>query len=227
MKKAIKIDEFLAFIKQLEGKRIKTISLKSYFTLELVDTDNQEIRFIMSTGNPNRMSRSDIKAFISFINENYNNNEEDRYNTTNFKDSFNQSYFLALLKLYDKFNYKIEQELKIEEYKKHAEGKLCYVPVTRYERNKNARNECLEYYGYNCCVCGVNFEKMYGEIGKKYIHVHHLKELSLIGTEYIIDPIKDLRPVCPNCHSMLHKTIPAMTIKDLQQLLNFNYSKRV
>lgn len=68
---------------------------------------------------------------------------------------------------------------------------------------------------------------MYGKIGKKFIHVHHLKELSLIGTKYRIDPIKDLRPVCPNCHAMLHKTIPAMAVEDLQQLLNFNYFKRV
>lgn len=45
------------------------------------------------------------------------------------------------------------------------------------------------------------FTDMYGDIGKDFIHVHHL----LIGEEYVVDHIKDLRPVCPNCHAMLDK----------------------
>lgn len=218
MEKNIEIGRFLAFIKLFEGKQIFTLSSKSHFTLDLVDTDKKEIRFIMSTGKSNRMNRSDIESLLYTINE--NPHKEERYKTTQFKKGFNQSYFLALLKLYDK-NEK-GQKLKINEYKKFAEGKSKYVPVTIYERSKYARKECLKYYGYNCYVCDMNFENMYGEIGRKFIHVHHLIELSLIGKEYIVDPIKDLRPVCPNCHSMLHKTIPAMAVEDLQQLLNLN-----
>ena len=42
-------------------------------------------------------------------------------------------------------------------------------------------------------------------IGTGYIHVHNLKPLSEIKEEYKVDPINDLRPVCPNCHSMIHK----------------------
>lgn len=56
-----------------------------------------------------------------------------------------------------------------------------------------------------CCVCGFNFEKIYGEIGVGYIEVHHLKPLNEINEKYQVDPVKDLRPVCPNCHAMLHK----------------------
>lgn len=104
MKKNIKIDEFLASIKLFEGKRIDTLSLKSHFTLDLVDTDEQEIRFIMSTGKSNRMNSSDIESLINTINK--NPHKEERYKTTQFKKGFNQSYFLALLKLYD--NNKIE-----------------------------------------------------------------------------------------------------------------------
>jgi 5-methylcytosine-specific restriction protein A len=57
---------------------------------------------------------------------------------------------------------------------------------------------------------------MYGEIGKNFIHVHHVKPLSEIDEQYKINPIKDLRPVCPNCHAMLHKRKPAYSIEEIQ-----------
>lgn len=96
-----------------------------------------------------------------------------------------------------------------------SEGKVNQIIQTRYERNPFARKACLVHYGYSCTVCSFNFEEQYGEIGKKYIHVHHLNQISNIGKAYEIDPIKDLRPVCPNCHSMLHRKNPALTIEVL------------
>ena len=52
------------------------------------------------------------------------------------------------------------------------------------------------------------------------IHVHHLRELASLGEEYEVDPIKDLRPVCPNCHAILHTSSPAMTITQLRKILS-------
>lgn len=100
------------------------------------------------------------------------------------------------------------------------EGSLKKVTVNAYERNRLARNLCIEHYGVSCSVCNFNFEEVFGEIGKVFIHVHHLKLLSEIGEEYVIDPIEDLRPVCPNCHSMIHKRKPPFAIDELQALLN-------
>lgn len=100
------------------------------------------------------------------------------------------------------------------------EGAKTQVIVNSYERNVKARQKCLNHYGYDCAVCGLNFEKIYGIIGKGFIHVHHLKALNEIGKTYTVDPIKDLRPVCPNCHSMLHqKTEPCFTIEELKEIL--------
>ncbi|MHB0756855.1 HNH endonuclease [Polaribacter sp. M15] len=99
------------------------------------------------------------------------------------------------------------------------EGKSKTIIVNAYERNTKARNACLEFYGLDCQVCEMNFEKKYGVIGKDFIHVHHIKEISTIKKEYEIDPIKDLIPVCPNCHSMLHKKNPAYTITELKKLI--------
>ncbi|MFM6356828.1 MAG: HNH endonuclease, partial [Planktothrix sp.] len=79
--------------------------------------------------------------------------------------------------------------------------------------------KCIEYYGTNCYVCGFDFENVFGEIGKDFIHVHHLIPLSEINQEYEVDPIKDLRPVCPNCHAMIHRKNPPFTIEEIKNLL--------
>lgn len=95
----------------------------------------------------------------------------------------------------------------------YIEGSETEIKLTRYERDDNARKKCLEYYGYTCRICGFNFEQTYGEMGKGYIHVHHIIPISEIGHEYVIDPINDLIPVCPNCHAMLHRAIGGEVVK--------------
>ena len=99
------------------------------------------------------------------------------------------------------------------------EGAKRTITVNSYERNPEARKKCIDYYGHQCLVCGFDFEKVYGEVGKEFIHVHHLKEIASIGETYQINPVTDLRPVCPNCHAMLHRKNPAYTIEELQNLI--------
>lgn len=101
----------------------------------------------------------------------------------------------------------------------HLEGKVRQVLVNVYERKPAARAACIAHHGTTCSVCGFDFGKTYGEIGEGFIHVHHLKEISSIGKEYEIDPIEDLRPVCPNCHAMLHRRITALSIEELKARL--------
>lgn len=99
------------------------------------------------------------------------------------------------------------------------EGGKYQVTVNAYERNRDARTECIEQYGTRCVVCGLSFGEAYGEIADGYIHVHHLRPLSEIGAEYRVDPVKDLRPVCPNCHAVLHLRKPAFSIEEVMELL--------
>jgi len=75
----------------------------------------------------------------------------------------------------------------------------------KYERDSEARKACIKHYDCKCVVCGIDFEKEYGELGKGFIEVHHIVPISQRGGEYVVDPIKDLRPLCPNCHSMIHR----------------------
>ncbi len=107
--------------------------------------------------------------------------------------------------------------------RKYVEGATCQITVNAYERDRRARAACIAHYGCKCSACGFDFEKVYGKIGCGVIHVHHLKPLSTIRKAYRVDPVKDLRPVCPNCHAMLHAISPEMTIEDLVQMLRKNH----
>lgn len=102
----------------------------------------------------------------------------------------------------------------------YREGSGQTVTVNRYERHRQARTECIEHYGLECTVCGMTFEDKYGSVGEGYIHVHHLKELSQIGEEYTVDPVADLRPVCPNCHAIIHRRRPAYSIEEAKGFLS-------
>lgn len=99
------------------------------------------------------------------------------------------------------------------------EGTVISVTVNAYERNPKARQRCIETFGYRCSVCDFDFELRYGPSGRGLIHVHHLHPLSAIGGDYQIDPVRDLRPICPNCHAMIHRQDPPYTIEQLRAML--------
>jgi len=99
------------------------------------------------------------------------------------------------------------------------EGTKRSQMITTYERNPEAREECLRHHGRRCQVCSLAFEDRYGAIGKGFIHAHHVVPVSGIGQEYEVDPVNDLRPVCPNCHAMLHKRTPPLSIHELKRMI--------
>ncbi|HEV2149717.1 MAG TPA: HNH endonuclease [Longimicrobiaceae bacterium] len=102
----------------------------------------------------------------------------------------------------------------------YTEGAVKTVRVNRYERDEKARQTCIDHYGARCGVCKLDFKQRYGEVGDGFIHVHHLVPLAAVGGAYEVDPILDLRPVCPNCHAMLHRRTPEpYTIEELRAML--------
>ena len=105
---------------------------------------------------------------------------------------------------------------ELEPGRKYAEGARKQVRVNSYERNPLARKACLKHYGCSCSVCSFNFAVKYGALGKDFIHVHHLKPCALTDGEYKLDPLEDLRPVCPNCHAMLHRPKRMLSIEKLR-----------
>ena len=102
--------------------------------------------------------------------------------------------------------YNIEDiNLENESIVQNNEGKKKEIYTTKYERDPANRKACIEKYGTDCNICGFNFYEVYGELGKHFIEVHHLKPLFSLEEEIVINPHTDLIPVCSNCHRMLHR----------------------
>jgi hypothetical protein len=114
-------------------------------------------------------------------------------------------------------DYPIAEEIPNPET--YLEGALQTVIVNKYERSREARLRCIEEHGYECAVCGCSMKDLYGKVADGLIHVHHLRELSSIKQAYELDPIEHLRPVCPNCHAVLHTQIPMLSIDELRAIL--------
>jgi len=113
-----------------------------------------------------------------------------------------------------------------------VEGATITVLVNKFERNPEARRQCIEHHGICCKACGMDFEKVYGSLGAGFIHVHHLVPISQIGFEYEVNPIADLIPLCPNCHAMVHRLVTQNlgmereAIDQLKQLLTAEVEAR-
>jgi 5-methylcytosine-specific restriction protein A len=99
------------------------------------------------------------------------------------------------------------------------EGASKKVLVNKYERDPRNRLACIKHYGTSCAVCGFDFGKVYGEFASDYIHVHHIVPVSQIGENYIVNPVKDLIPLCPNCHSAVHIANPPLSPEELRTRL--------
>ncbi|WP_287126332.1 HNH endonuclease [Desulfobacter sp.] len=171
--------------------------------------------------------RSMSYAQAKFIlNKLYNSNENERLGRVLQSFSLYVEHYQPkkITKLVNQFKEKFEtlespnicypEELLEED--SFYEGAKTTVTVNSYERNPKARLKCIERYGLSCAVCKINFENVYGNIGKDFIHVHHLTPVSSVNKEYRINPESDLRPVCPNCHAMLHKKKPPYSIEELK-----------
>ena len=102
----------------------------------------------------------------------------------------------------------------------YREGKKKMIAVNVHERDPRARRVCINHYGSKCFICDFDFGKVYSAECEGMIHVHHLKMVSESDGEYIVDPIKDLCPVCPNCHMVIHsKKKGIYTVEEVKQML--------
>jgi 5-methylcytosine-specific restriction protein A len=112
-----------------------------------------------------------------------------------------------------------------DEIKPPEFGKKVSMIVNKWERDPSKRRECLEHYGFDCQICGFSFEKIYGDIGKQFIHVHHIEPLYEVGGENKnLDPIKDLIPVCPNCHEMIHRSKISLKPDELRKIISKKFT---
>lgn len=109
-----------------------------------------------------------------------------------------------------------------EEYFEDGKGKKSVV--NHYERNPQARRVCLEKNGTACKICGFDAGEIYGEAFKGKIHVHHIVPIHLRDDKYKVNPEKDLIPICPNCHMIIHTKINGnyLSVDELKSIVKGN-----
>ncbi len=94
------------------------------------------------------------------------------------------------------------------------EGVKKLVETHVYERSSRLRKIAIEYYQQNgeifCNTCSFNYNSFYGKkVGQGYIEIHHLKPIFKYQDEEldktIEQALKNVAPVCSNCHRMIHR----------------------
>ena len=85
---------------------------------------------------------------------------------------------------------------------------------------KRKKERVLKEQGTLACeVCGFDFVNVYGDQGKGFIECHHTKPVSEleVGEK---TKVSDLSLVCSNCHRMIHRKRPWLSVEGLKDLLN-------
>jgi 5-methylcytosine-specific restriction protein A len=100
-----------------------------------------------------------------------------------------------------------------------VEGRKIVAKLTRYERSRKNRRACINHFGASCQICGLDFSQFYGVIGDGYVEVHHRLPVSMMASAYRLDVVKDLIPVCSNCHRMMHRRWPPITPEELGEMI--------
>lgn len=119
----------------------------------------------------------------------------------------------------------LPEELDVEQFQTLTEGAKKKITINSYERNPIAKAKCISYYKsknndkIKCEICGFDFGAIYGDEFSDKIVIHHIKEISSIGKQYKVNPVKDLLPVCPNCHLIAHSKTPAYTPDEIRKML--------
>ncbi len=111
------------------------------------------------------------------------------------------------------------EEISGREVTGEVEGDQYFERVKKYERSRINRAACIEVNSDSCKICGFSFGKTYGKHGEGFIHVHHIIPVSQMGGSYSLNPATDLIPVCPNCHSMLHRRQKVLLPEGLKNII--------
>jgi 5-methylcytosine-specific restriction protein A len=112
-----------------------------------------------------------------------------------------------------------QEETNLDESAFKEEGSESEVLCKKYERSRFNRQLCLSYYGFRCRACNKLMAEVYGQPGTSVIHVHHIIPVSRMGGSKTLNPIRDLVPLCPNCHNVAHRKHPPYTLSELRDFL--------
>jgi len=86
------------------------------------------------------------------------------------------------------------------------------VSDAKQEWKKNSNGDI------KCTVCNLSFLKKYLIYGQDFIEAPHNKPISEL-TEETVMKISDLSPVCSNCHRIIHRERPFLSIHELREIV--------
>lgn len=132
----------------------------------------------------------------------------------------------------DNLNGLIEQALGVEEavadkprheklraHEEYAEGLRYSKERHFWTRNPTLARRAKEHYGMACQACGFKFASAYGKLGEGYIECHHLNPVSdrpeREWAESVRTALTEVRVLCANCHRVVHRTRPALSLEAL------------
>jgi len=105
------------------------------------------------------------------------------------------------------------------------EGKVQLRLHLTKERNRSLVIRAKEIWNreqsgrVRCSICSFSFPETYGKVGEGFIEAHHTQPISSLAPDTIIS-MADLVPVCSNCHSMLHRHRPWLTVEQLRTIVS-------
>lgn len=103
------------------------------------------------------------------------------------------------------------------------EGAVVVKKSRAYERSRFNRAVCLSHYGFQCRGCGQNMDEKYGPLSTKVIDVHHIVPVSKMGGPKRLDPLRDLVPLCPTCHRVVHSENPPLSVSELRKKTGYEF----
>lgn len=104
------------------------------------------------------------------------------------------------------------------------EGRLLTTLHRRRERDprlaRKKKEQALSRQGTLVCeACGFDFAATYGDRGRGFIECHHRRPLSELRAHQRTR-LHDLALVCSNCHSMIHRAKPWLSVEQVTLLLS-------
>lgn len=116
----------------------------------------------------------------------------------------------------------VDEEYPLGESGSESEGMQFLYMATRYERSAANRAAAIAYHGSACAACSFDFSNFYGELGDGFIEIHHKQQLSQSGGSLVTDPVHGLVPLCANCHRMVHRQTPPLSVEQLKAIIARN-----
>lgn len=104
-----------------------------------------------------------------------------------------------------------------------AEGDRARRESAFFKRNPALRAAAIQAHGLRCVACRTSFAETYGPLGEGYIEIHHLNPLAerqdSLSTGPLKTKIEDVAPLCANCHRMVHRRRPALSLDELRDAI--------